>query len=100
VPEVVLVGLGHQLFPLLDIRHHGALLDYAEFVLNLNVLLTLPQVFHFDAPPYGRLGLEFVAQVRSRGQKGLLEVWDAEGVVILFFPILGNRARGVSKVSG
>ena len=59
------------------------------------MLLTLPQVFHFDATPYGRLGLELVAQVRSGGQKGLLEVRDAEGVVILFFPLFGNRTWGV-----
>jgi hypothetical protein len=75
-------------------------LDNAEFVLDLNVLLALPQIFNFDAPPDGRLGLEFVAQVRGRSQKGLLEVRDAEGVIVLFFPLLGNRAWCVSKVSG
>jgi hypothetical protein len=75
-------------------------LDNAEFVLDLNVLLALPQIFHFDAPPDGRLGLEFVAQVCGRSQKGLLEVRDTEGVVVLFFPLLGNRARSVSKVCG
>ena len=60
---VAFVCRGHQLVALLNIGHHGALLDNAKFLLYLDALLALAEVLNADSSKDSRLRLDLIAYI-------------------------------------
>lgn len=86
--------LRHECSPLLNVGHARTLLDLLETQLDRDRLLATPGVFHSDASPDCRLGLELEgAYVRRRSKQTLSEVWYSETVIV--FVMCGRRQSAI-----